>query len=1165
MGGPRVPKPGEPGYEAYMEERKVRLNDASRRSYQRRRERLRAEAEAAAAATGSTIGPPPGYERPPKHGRDDDDDEGDNGEGSSKRPKTPSAPRPKRTTRARARRASPTPEPEPEPQPEAPIIAVRPTASDARPGMGHDLSGMQALFDATYGAPPSQPEPTIQNNLTTAPSEVSSHYVPSSAATESVEGRRVLRSSTRAPTGSVASTSNLTTTTDLSTVVADSAARFLAAMASLPSTKGSRPGAATSSTVTTRAAPASDVTTNDAHPDDATMASLPSTRASRRRSATPSTVTTSAAPTSYVTTNDADPDESWRAESPSPSDSEDGNPSSDSSDSENENHSSDSSYTERRPTQRRPTQRQPTQRQPTAPSTSSFRSVEPEYRTRRQLEQDAIRMANSNLAAHSLTNPYGWTTGTLTYVHWLPLPPVDYLAQLVKHLHRPNSRKNMRGISRNYYDVYIYHFGDHYKLRANMEMDYAALVPIVVDCYARNDGRPIGASTGTICDRCWFHGSRCTSTGDNSCMACNRAHQPCTFTDRRTFVTRHLAGTAQYNWSIQHTGKIPKETATPNASRLFVNWEDTTLYPLPPLPPPDTDVVRRGASSERERFKNRVPLPQLPFNRPYQVPDSMIEKYPHLANAGPWPLPEPFPTSYEQWVGRESDEAYEERRRRWDEIAEYLAIARDKYKKTVNSKTYVPRAKIARTREQQMTFMRKQFFAYKYDFLDKGRSKPRGRERYRIETAGEDSTARALARETEHGVYEESEHESEGEGNGSAAGRNRLRRAARDRALAQAADRAGRREGAASVNTLEDHANDVLDKLEKLKDVLNQRQLGSYADVLQSVNRFIGFTRGIGARVRGELDSTPADSLDPPTAPPMAPTMAPPMAPPVAPPMAPTMAPPVDPASRYPLDYTPSLISSPALSLPSARHQPSPNYMAPTQFKRPRRNVPTPNQPSTRRQNATTDNQRKLQQVRERRAKRQNASSRVQEREDPVSFIDPAILGSGGVTHAPPPAAPTRPVRSRQPQQLPGGNISNGLDFDEAQGPLEMTEAAFPNPRRPSRRNAAAPANNAMPYAPASSYQGHYNQPADSDDDGFDNQWHQAQEYPEPPSSDLPEPIIPPPLQPPQPPQPEQSAPTSKKPRKEPTRRSRRIQNASSKADSRADSRDNSDVDMNDA
>ncbi|KAL4900115.1 hypothetical protein BDW74DRAFT_183069 [Aspergillus multicolor] len=716
-------------------------------------------------------------ERPRKRGRSDNDEEDEDQQGPSKRQKAPAPTKAAKGAVPVTRRAAPA----------TPYVAMRPTSADASQNAAPNFDpslfqGMQALYDEVNHRP--QPEspvptpppvrksiiknappagatprkPTTTRKATTPRKDAATRkprLFPKTHEPSKGPARKPWRDSllneaaaprkTPAPRGPP--TLHRETLERLRSESMRSQTGTSSGLGGFGSNYTSSTRGVGSATYRTSSTGSSTIVPNRRGPSTAATRRMASTIVLRGR----------APATSYALTTDDDSKDQYDPESSSDSDSD--------SDSDEESKAT-GQFSVRRGTRALNPSRQ--SEFPYEVSTTEItldpKSKPPVFQSRKQLTKAAKAKLRRNLKNHDLRNPYGWSTGTNKYLHWLSVPSAEYLAKLMPNLHRPHARKNQRGISRAARDVYVYHFANHYKLRGNghFEMDWAALVPIVVE--ARRILKEVlpAHSNPPMCDRCWFTGQACQTNQVDACVECNRNHQPCTITDRTTYVTRHFGGAGLVNHVIRKS-KFHREAATADPDQLFVNWEDTRLYPLPPPPRPGTDIILRGRSSERERTRLRVPAPQMPFNRRHQVPDSMLQKYPHLVNAGPWPLPEPFPVETTQWPG-ESDECFADRCWRWNMIGTWDdEDKKEARRKTKGGNRTAPRSTITWTREEQREYQRVIMKDYERRFKSKGISKPRGRHRRRAEAAGL-STAVTRALEREELLEPESEDEDETQG-----------------------------------------------------------------------------------------------------------------------------------------------------------------------------------------------------------------------------------------------------------------------------------------------------------------------------------------------------------------------------------------------------------------
>ncbi|KAL4995336.1 hypothetical protein BDV10DRAFT_188165 [Aspergillus recurvatus] len=280
------------------------------------------------------------------------------------------------------------------------------------------------------------------------------------------------------------------------------------------------------------------------------------------------------------------------------------------------------------------------------------------YRDRAALQKEAQKKAKDELEANT---GYGAGTKTSAFLHWIPIPSDrEYLQKIESALWRRNSMKKERGKGRGYRDAWWWHFADHYKIQADgvsCELDYSELMRASAEASVFSDKPGLKKITTPICDRCFFLGRACKTDQVNACISCIRAFQPCTMTERKhPFTRRQFTGQQWINHGFDIKFNIIKKP-TEDPHRLFCDWEG---LPLPPPPKSGELVYLRGKSLERPNPNEPKAVPRLPFNRAYQVPDRIYEKYNLHEVDWPYPLPDPFPVGDEEPSG----ETPEERERR---------------------------------------------------------------------------------------------------------------------------------------------------------------------------------------------------------------------------------------------------------------------------------------------------------------------------------------------------------------------------------------------------------------------------------------------------------------------------------------------------------------------
>ncbi|KAL4813764.1 hypothetical protein BDW67DRAFT_177595 [Aspergillus spinulosporus] len=301
------------------------------------------------------------------------------------------------------------------------------------------------------------------------------------------------------------------------------------------------------------------------------------------------------------------------------------------------------------------------------PGAASYTTVTPATYSRRRktawkdrarLRKEAQKKAKDELKANT---GYGVGTKTTAFLHWIPVPSDRrYLQKIESALWRRNSMKGERGKGRGYRDAWWWHFANHYKIQAenvSCELDYSELMRASAEASEFSDKPGLCDMGVPTCDRCFFMGRACKTDQINACVNCVRAFQPCTMTERKhPFTRRQFTGQRWINHGYDINFNIIKKR-TDDPHKLFCNWEDV---PLPPPPRTGELVYLRGRSLERPDAYQPKAVPCLPFDRPYQVPDRIYEKYNLHEIDWPWPLPDPFPEGDEEPTG----ETPEERRRR---------------------------------------------------------------------------------------------------------------------------------------------------------------------------------------------------------------------------------------------------------------------------------------------------------------------------------------------------------------------------------------------------------------------------------------------------------------------------------------------------------------------
>ncbi|KAL5050957.1 hypothetical protein BDW71DRAFT_194068 [Aspergillus fruticulosus] len=304
---------------------------------------------------------------------------------------------------------------------------------------------------------------------------------------------------------------------------------------------------------------------------------------------------------------------------------------------------------------------------PTQPSAASDATVKPAthsrkrkttYKDRATLQKEAQKKAKDELKANT---GYGVGTKTSAFLHWIPIPSDrEYLQRIESVLWRRNSMKKERGKGRGYRDAWWWHFADHYKVQADgvsCELDYSELMRASAEASVFSDKPGLKKMTTPICDRCFFLGRACKTDQVNACISCIRAFQPCTMTERKyPFTRRQFTGQRWINHGFDIKFNIIKKP-TEDPHRLFCDWEG---LPLPPPPKAGELVYLRGKSLERPNAHQPKAVPRLPFNRAYQVPDRIYEKYNLHEVNWPCPLPDPFPVGDE----KPTDETSEQHERR---------------------------------------------------------------------------------------------------------------------------------------------------------------------------------------------------------------------------------------------------------------------------------------------------------------------------------------------------------------------------------------------------------------------------------------------------------------------------------------------------------------------
>ncbi|KAL6231598.1 hypothetical protein BDW75DRAFT_233498 [Aspergillus navahoensis] len=294
----------------------------------------------------------------------------------------------------------------------------------------------------------------------------------------------------------------------------------------------------------------------------------------------------------------------------------------------------------------------------TVTPTTHSRKRKTTYKDRATLQKEAQKKAKDELKANT---GYGVGTKTSAFLHWIPIPSDrEYLQKLESVLWRRNAMKKERGKGRGYRDAWWWHFADHYKIQADnvsCELDYSELMRASAEASVFSDTPGLKPMKTPTCDRCFFLGRACKTDQVNACISCIRAFQPCTMTERKhPFTRRQFTGQRWINHGFDIKFNIIKKP-TEDPHRLFCDWEG---LPLPPPPKAGELVYLRGKSLERPIANQPKAVPRLPFNRAYQVPDRIYEKYNLHEVNWPWPLPDPFPLGDKEPTG----ETPEERERR---------------------------------------------------------------------------------------------------------------------------------------------------------------------------------------------------------------------------------------------------------------------------------------------------------------------------------------------------------------------------------------------------------------------------------------------------------------------------------------------------------------------
>ncbi|KAL4974634.1 hypothetical protein BDW66DRAFT_167605 [Aspergillus desertorum] len=297
------------------------------------------------------------------------------------------------------------------------------------------------------------------------------------------------------------------------------------------------------------------------------------------------------------------------------------------------------------------------------PNAASGATITPATRSRRRnttwkdratLRKEAQKKAKDALKANT---GYGVGTKTTAFLHWIPVPSDrEYLHKIESALWRRNSLKGERGKGRGYRDAWWWHFADHYKIQAenvSCELDYSELMRASAEASVFCDKPGLVKMGVPICDRCFFMGRACRTDQVNACINCVKAFQPCTITERKhPFTRRQFVGQRWINHGFDiNFNVIKKRTEEPH--RLFCDWESV---PLPPPPKAGELVYLRGRSLERPIANRPKAVPRLPFDRAYQVPDRVYEKYNLHEVDWPWPLPDPFPETDQEPPGETAEE-----------------------------------------------------------------------------------------------------------------------------------------------------------------------------------------------------------------------------------------------------------------------------------------------------------------------------------------------------------------------------------------------------------------------------------------------------------------------------------------------------------------------------
>ncbi|KAL4734929.1 hypothetical protein BDV11DRAFT_208934 [Aspergillus similis] len=280
------------------------------------------------------------------------------------------------------------------------------------------------------------------------------------------------------------------------------------------------------------------------------------------------------------------------------------------------------------------------------------------WKDRATLRKEAQKKAKDELRVNA---GYGVGTKTTAFLHWIPVPSDRrYLQKIESALWRRNSMKGERGKGRGYRDAWWWHFANYYKIQAenvSCELDYSELMRASAEASEFSDNPGLLDMGVPTCDRCFFMGRACKTDQINACVNCVKAFQPCTMTERKhPFTRRQFTGQRWINHGYDIKFNIIKKR-TDDPHKLFCNWED---FPLPPPPRTGELVYLRGRSLERPDPDQPKAVPCLPFDRAYQVPDRIYQKYNLHEIDWPWPLPDPFPEGDEEPTG----ETPEERQRR---------------------------------------------------------------------------------------------------------------------------------------------------------------------------------------------------------------------------------------------------------------------------------------------------------------------------------------------------------------------------------------------------------------------------------------------------------------------------------------------------------------------